>query len=184
MSGTWAVKGECAHAWSNSSFENLPEIRTTKLLSRTWLYTCLITPQMAAMALSTSRLLNPTPSTCSLCGKKAGKSCSRCEAPYCSTACQVQDWRQQGGHKEKCKVIQVAVIPNYVLALFGAREVCESSEVFHLMRWTRDGVERLAECGLITLQQIRDAVNDSLQGKTLQQGDIYNLLKDTLKLDV
>ena len=41
-------------------------------------------------------------SRCSVCAQPSRFNCIKCKSPYCSVACQTDDWKNRG-HKKKCK---------------------------------------------------------------------------------
>ena len=39
---------------------------------------------------------------CSVCAQPSRLNCAKCKSPYCSVACQTDDWKNRG-HKKACK---------------------------------------------------------------------------------
>ena len=39
---------------------------------------------------------------CSVCAQPSRLNCAKCKSPYCSVACQTDDWKDRG-HKKACK---------------------------------------------------------------------------------
>lgn len=44
----------------------------------------------------------PVSNICARCSKYGNFACERCDEPYCSRMCQVQDWRE---HRRYCSTI-------------------------------------------------------------------------------
>lgn len=137
------------------------------------------------MALCRERLVD-TPDeenrVCCTCSAPAHRTCIKCNMVYyCDRKCQLADWP---AHKQRCKVLQVAVVPCSVLMRLRCTEHATAHDnLWHVYMWKDHSVKLVAACNADGIQELKAATRKILDdGEEIQDSQTRQILYEHLQL--